>query len=121
MAHIKEGRPDPGRPEERCPFCQAVVSRQAEVCPECGEELFEEPLPHRRPRPQRPPQDTGLEFVVPVNVSGWAGYLGLLSCFPLVGPLFAVPAIACSIKALPNNEKAVPWERSRAPCGPWSA
>lgn len=105
MANIREGRPAPDRPEERCPFCRAAVAAQDEVCPACGEELFEEP----RPRGQRPPQDTGLELLVPVNVSGWAvaaGYLGLFSCFPLVGLLVAVPAIVCSIMALRSTEKS---------------
>jgi hypothetical protein len=88
---------------EPCPFCGETVSVRAEVCPHCHEELFEEAPPRRSQEPQ------ATDFLVPTNVSGWSilsCYMGLVGfCLPLVGLLFAIPAVIFGIVALYTRKK----------------
>jgi hypothetical protein len=49
------------------------------------------------------PSEQALQWVLPLNVSGWAvasGYLGLLSCFPIVGALCGLLAVILGVLAL---------------------
>ncbi|MGL4421762.1 MAG: hypothetical protein ACRCZF_13930 [Gemmataceae bacterium] len=62
-------------------------------------------------RPRRRKSGDGndaLNMVAPVNVSGSAiiaGYAGLLSCFPVIGFIFAIVAIVCGLKAVRANKQ----------------
>ena len=101
------------RPSRRCPYCDEPVGPSAARCPSCRRRLLgpdeiededdEEYERRRRRRRIRREPDPGLGWLVPINLSGWAiasGYLGLLSCFPLVGVLFGVGAIVTGALAL---------------------
>src|SRR5262249_45481086 len=59
-------------------------------------------------RPVRRAGDEGLRWLIPIDRSGWAiaaGYLGLLSCFPLIGLLFGILAVVTGILALGHINK----------------
>jgi hypothetical protein len=90
---------------EPCPFCGKPVSKTAERCPHCAEELYEDvddDLHHPRGGGDAS-ADAGLKWLVPIGRSGWAiaaGYMGLFSCFPFVGIIFGPAAIACGVLAL---------------------
>ncbi len=93
-------------PNEPCPFCGKPVSTKVEVCPHCGEELFEDDVTPR-PRPQQ--AEDGTQFLIPTNVSPWAigaCYAGLVGfCLPFVGLVFAIPAVIMAIVALRKAKK----------------
>ena len=81
-----------GSRDVRCPFCKRRIPRSAEVCPHCDEELFED----EDSEGDDASMEQGLRWLVPVGRSGWsiaAGYLGLLSCLPLVGLPLGIMAI----------------------------
>ena len=95
--------------KEPCPFCGELISRTAERCRFCGEDLYEdEERDRRRPRRRSRNQDQieATDFIIPTNVSGWAiasCYLGLIGfCLPVIGLVFAVPAVICGIVAFKN-------------------
>jgi hypothetical protein len=102
----------PDKPHmERCPECGKLVSVRAEVCPFCDAELYEDddadrPLPIER---RRSDDVEAVDFIVPTNVSAWsilACYLGLIGfCLPLVGLVFAIPAVIFGIIALRQRKK----------------
>jgi ligand-binding sensor protein len=81
---------------EPCPYCGKKVSVRAPECPYCGEQLEDAPPAQA--------EVEATDFLIPTNVSGWAivsCYAGLIGfCLPIVGLLFAVPAVICGIVAL---------------------
>jgi hypothetical protein len=99
--------------KEPCPECGELVSVRAEVCPFCDADLYEDddydddrPLP----MPRRSSSDVeAVDFIVPTNVSAWsilACYLGLIGfCLPIVGLVFAIPAVIFGIIALRERTK----------------
>src|SRR5262249_2400823 len=91
---------------ERCPFCGKPVALADERCRHCGEELFEDPRSARSPGDASATQ--GLQWLVPIGRSGWAiaaGYLGLLSCIPLVGMVLGPLAITTGILGLRHSSR----------------
>ena len=104
-----------GKPrKEPCPECGELVSVRAEVCPFCDADLYEEDDYDDDGRPlSMPGKRSGdveaVDFIVPTNVSAWsilACYLGLIGfCLPLVGLVFAVPALIFGIIALRARKK----------------
>jgi len=98
--------------KEPCPFCGKLISARAERCRFCGEDLYEDEEDDHRRRPRRSRKGEEIEatdFLIPTNVSGWAiacCYLGLIGfCLPLIGLLFAVPAVICGIVAIKTRSK----------------
>jgi hypothetical protein len=115
------------QPVAICPACGKDLPPAACACPACGEELridraeegdvtdrprrprrleddddYAETRPRRR-RDITNPDDEALSWIVPMRESLWAiaaGYLGLFSCFPILGLLPAVLAITFGIMAL---------------------
>lgn len=60
------------------------------------------------PRRRREPSIEATDFLIPTNVSGYSiasCYLGLISCIPLIGLLFAIIALVCGIIALRRRKK----------------
>ena len=92
----------PPAANEPCPFCGKPVSATVEVCPHCGEDLFEDD--DAPPRPPRRQAEDGTQFIIPTNVSPWAigaCYAGLVGfCLPFIGLIFAIPAVLMAIIAL---------------------
>jgi hypothetical protein len=92
---------------ERCPFCGKPVALADERCPHCGEDLFEdERSPSQSPRDASATQ--GLQWLIPIGRSGWsiaAGYLGLLSCIPIVGIVLGPLAITMGILGLQHASR----------------
>ena len=94
-----------------CPECGKLVSARAEVCPFCDAEMFEDDDDHGRSRsPRRSPSDVeAVDFIVPTNVSVWsilACYMGLIGfCLPIVGLVFAIPAVIFGIMGLRRRKK----------------
>jgi hypothetical protein len=96
-----------------CPECGKPVSVRAERCPFCDADLFEDDDDDARPRPKRRKKSSDVEavdFIIPTNVSVWSilsCYLGLIGfCLPLVGLVFAIPAVIFGIIALRRRKKA---------------
>ena len=96
--------------EEPCPECGKLVSAREEVCPYCNAEMFEpddDRLPRRSKRKSSDVEAT--EFIVPTNVSIWSifsCYLGLIGfCLPVVGLVFAIPAVIFGIMGLRRRKK----------------
>jgi hypothetical protein len=81
-------------PTRPCPFCGEAIQAEAIKCRFCGEIV----------RRDGPPDDGPVQFIVPVNVSGWslaACYAGLIGlCIPVVGLVFAIPALIFGIIAV---------------------
>jgi hypothetical protein len=98
---------------EPCPECGKLVSTRASVCPFCDAELYEDEDDDRETQ-RRPRRESGdieaVDLIIPTNVSGWsiaACYLGLIGfCLPLIGLIFAIPAVICGIVALRRRRKA---------------
>ncbi len=116
-----------------CPSCGKEVAPSTNVCPACGQELDRDASPdaaiadrprrirrgdddedyeefvRRRPRNiQNDPAAEALDWIVPLRESLWAiaaGYCGLFACFPLVGVLPAVLAIALGVLALKDIKR----------------
>ena len=97
--------------KEPCPECGKLVSASAEVCPFCDTEMFEDDDDRGRPRtPRGRSSDVeAVDFIVPTNVSVWSilsCYLGLIGfCLPVIGLVFAVPAVVFGIIALRRRKK----------------
>jgi hypothetical protein len=96
--------------EEPCPECGKLVSAREDVCPYCNAEMFEpddDRLPRRSKRKSSDVEAT--EFIVPTNVSIWSilsCYLGLIGfCLPVVGLVFAIPAVIFGIMGLRRRKK----------------
>src|SRR5437667_11527071 len=92
--------------EQRCPNCGERVSSRAFVCPFCNANLYDAEIRMKRT------EDIGaVDFLVPTNVSGasiLACYLGLIGfCLPLLGLLFAIPAVIFGIIALRRRRQAI--------------
>jgi hypothetical protein len=88
---------------EPCPFCGQPVSVTAIKCRHCGEYLDEDDEDEDHGRRATGEGDEGVKWLLPVGRSGWAiaaGYLGLLSCTPLIGLIFGIAAIVTGILAL---------------------
>src|SRR5947209_4372703 len=97
-----------------CPYCGQPVPAGAPQCRSCGRPLdWGGPAGERQwidegddeRRGGRPRQDVeATDFLVPVNVSPWAlasCYLGLIGfCLPIIGLVFAIPALIFGIIAL---------------------
>jgi len=89
-----------------CPYCGESIIATAVKCRFCGEFIEEE---GQAPRTSSSGADDAVQFIVPINVSGWslvacyAGFIGM--CLPLVGLLFSVPAVICGIIALTRRPK----------------
>jgi hypothetical protein len=87
---------------ERCPFCRKPVALADERCPHCGEALFEDDASLAR-SPRDASAQQGLQWLIPIGRSGWsiaAGYLGLLSCIPIVGMVLGPLAITTGVLGL---------------------
>jgi hypothetical protein len=120
------------QPAPTCPACGKEVDPSARTCSACGQEIrrqhaadpdvtdrprrprppdddYDYPTERRRPRNlTRDPNDEALGWIVPMHESLWAiaaGYLGLFSCFPLVGLLPAVLAIILGVVALKDIKR----------------
>jgi Domain of unknown function (DUF4190)/zinc-ribbon domain len=121
------------QPTPICPSCGKEVDPSALACPACGQELVRDTSPDpaiaQRPRPTRrrddhddyadiirrrprkitnDPNAEVLDWIVPLRESLWAiaaGYCGLFACFPLVGVVPAVLAIAFGIFALKDIKR----------------
>ena len=99
--------------KEPCPECGKLVSIRAEVCPFCDADLYEDGeddrAPPRKLRKESPDIEA-VDFLIPTNVSAWSilsCYLGLIGfCLPLVGLIFAIPAVIFGIIALRRRRKA---------------
>ncbi|HMC65114.1 MAG TPA: zinc ribbon domain-containing protein [Gemmataceae bacterium] len=96
-----------------CPNCGERVSSRASVCPFCNANLYDDgdDAPETRRRPMKRSGDiNAVEFIVPTNVSGasiLSCYLGLIGfCLPLLGLLFAIPAVIFGIIALRRRRQA---------------
>jgi hypothetical protein len=92
-------------PRQPCPICGEEIAVSAVLCRFCGERLEKDADGLFRPLEKA--QDDSpdpTQFLIPTNVSGWAivsCYTGLIGfCLPLVGLLFAIPAVVCGIIAL---------------------
>jgi zinc-ribbon domain len=91
--------------KEPCPNCGKLLSPAVEVCPRCGEDIYED-----APRPRRRNNAVEAEdFLIPTNVpmsAIAACYLGLIAfCLPFIGFLLAFPAVICGIVALRRAKK----------------
>jgi hypothetical protein len=88
-------------PTNPCPFCGEQIRRTAVKCRYCGSSLLDEEDDEGEFKDGS--SDPSLKWLVPIDRSGWAiaaGYLGLLSCFPLVGLVFGILAVVAGILAL---------------------
>jgi hypothetical protein len=100
----------PKRDEEPCPYCGELIPIAAARCRYCRRELDDEDddLEPVRRRPRRNTVEA-TDFLVPTNVSGWAlasCYLGLIGfCVPILGLVFAIPAIIFGIIALRKQKE----------------
>ena len=95
---------------EPCPYCRELISVRAHRCRYCGREVGDDDYQDVRPR--RRPRNPGMQatdFLVPVNVSGWAlasCYLGLIGfCLPFVGIPFGLVAVFCGIMAFQRKKQ----------------
>jgi predicted branched-subunit amino acid permease len=90
-----------------CPYCGKTIKATAVKCRFCGK--LAEAKDRAPPRQAGPSGDD--QFLIPVNVSGWsivACYGGLIGMsLPVVGLVFAVPAVVCGIVALRRRAKTV--------------
>jgi hypothetical protein len=87
---------------EPCPYCGKQIRVSATRCQFCNTDFKEKGTGYD------PSEDAAIKWLVPVGRSGWsiaAGYLGLLSCFPLVGLLFGIGAVFTGILALSEIRK----------------
>jgi hypothetical protein len=87
-------------PTSPCPFCGEPIRRTAVKCRYCGASLLDD---DDEGGFEDGTSDPSLKWLVPIDRSGWAiaaGYLGLLSCFPLVGLVFGILAVVAGILAL---------------------
>jgi hypothetical protein len=97
--------------KEPCPECGKLVSVREEVCPFCDAELFEDDDDQGPPRrPRRKSSDVeAVDLIVPTNVSVWSilsCYMGLIGfCLPVVGLVFAIPAVVFGIMGLRRRKK----------------
>jgi hypothetical protein len=96
--------------KEPCPECGKLVSVRAEVCPFCDAEMFEDDDRGRSRSPRRRSSDVeAVDLIVPTNVSIWSilsCYLGLIGfCLPIVGLVFAIPAVIFGIMGLRRRKK----------------
>ena len=96
-AYSESRRPDrPPRPER-----EARRGRDDD-----DDEDWDRPARRRRPEPAMGETD----LLVPTNVSPWAiasCYLGLIGfCLPVVGLVFAIPALICGIVAIRRRSKS---------------
>ncbi len=103
----------------RCPECGRPILPGEKSCPNCtptwesrrprdddDDEDWDRPV---RPR-QREEALGATDLFVPTNVSPWAiasCYFGLIGfCLPLVGLVFAIPALICGIIAIRKRKQA---------------
>lgn len=83
------------QPTRPCPLCGEDILIAARKCRHCGEYLD--------PALRRPKHDAVERMLVPVGRPASAivaGYLGLLSLFPIIGLPAAVAAVVVGLKAL---------------------
>jgi hypothetical protein len=102
MPNLKETEP--------CPFCGKPVERTAERCDHCDEDLYEDvDDSDLRPRGGGDASaEQGLQWLLPIGRSAWsiaAGYLGLLSCFPILGAACGILAVIFGILGLASAKK----------------
>lgn len=97
------------RPELICPECREGNRWDAARCRACGADLDDFEDEPRRRRSERPADIQPTDFLVPTEVSGWAiasCYMGLVGfCLPLVGLVFAIPALICGIVAIRQRSR----------------